>query len=75
MNKNMIPFDERKPMETSGLRLGSPALSTRGMGPDEMRTIAGLLDKALASSGDSGKLSAIKSEVRQLCKQFPMPAH
>ncbi|MCC7315410.1 MAG: serine hydroxymethyltransferase [Planctomycetes bacterium] len=75
VNKNMIPFDERKPMETSGLRLGSPALSTRGMGPDEMRTIAGLLDKALASSGDSGKLSAIKSEVRQLCKQFPMPAH
>ncbi|OWY71148.1 serine hydroxymethyltransferase [cyanobacterium TDX16] len=75
VNKNMIPFDERKPMETSGLRLGSPALSTRGMGPDEMRTIAGLLDKALASSGDSGKLSAIKSEVRQICKQFPMPAH
>lgn len=75
VNKNMIPFDERKPMETSGLRLGSPALSTRGMGPDEMRTIAGLLDKALASSGDSGKLGAIKSEVRQICKQFPMPAH
>lgn len=75
VNKNMIPFDERKPMETSGLRLGSPALSTRGMGPDEMRTIAGLLDKALASSGDSGKLAAIKSEVRQVCKQFPMPAH
>lgn len=75
VNKNMIPFDERKPMETSGLRLGTPALSTRGMGPDEMRTIAGLIDKVLASGGDKSTLQGVRSEVLAMCRQFPLPAH
>ena len=75
VNKNMVPFDDRKPMETSGLRLGTPALSTRGMGPDEMRKIAVLIDKVLSSSGDKSAIAGVKGDVLSLCKQFPMPPH
>jgi len=73
VNKNMIPFDERKPMETSGLRLGTPALTTRGLGPDEMRTVAELITKAIGSAGDASVLSAIRNDVREMCKQFKLP--
>jgi len=75
VNKNMIPYDERKPMETSGLRLGTPALSTRGMGPDEMRKIAGLIDRALASAGDKASLEKVRGEVLDMCAQFPIRVH
>ncbi|RIK66589.1 MAG: serine hydroxymethyltransferase [Planctomycetota bacterium] len=75
VNKNMIPFDERKPMETSGLRLGTPALSTRGMGPDEMRKIAGLIDRVLAAGGDKSAIATVRGEVLELCQHFPMPRH
>lgn len=75
VNKNMIPYDERKPMETSGLRIGTPALSTRGMGGDEMRKVAGLIDRALASAGDANALAKIRGEVLELCKQFPLHTH
>ncbi|QDV91397.1 Serine hydroxymethyltransferase [Phycisphaerae bacterium RAS2] len=72
VNKNMIPYDERKPMETSGLRLGTPALSTRGMGPDEMRKIAGLIDDVLASQGAKAVLQRVRGDVLELCKSFPL---
>ncbi|HKQ47032.1 MAG TPA: serine hydroxymethyltransferase [Phycisphaerae bacterium] len=75
VNKNMIPFDERKPMETSGLRLGTPALSTRKMGPDEMRRIAGLIDRVLSSGGAKAAIDAVHGEVLELCEQFPLPKH
>ncbi len=75
VNKNMIPFDERKPMETSGLRLGTPALTTRGMGPDEMRKIAGMIDRVLASSGDKSTIEAVRGEVLGLCAQYPLQRH
>ncbi len=73
VNKNMIPFDERKPMETSGLRLGTPALTTRGMGPDEMRTIAELIVKVIGSEGDAKTAEAVRGEVHSMCEQFKLP--
>ncbi len=74
VNKNMIPYDERKPMDPSGIRIGTPALSTRGMGPDEMRTIAGWILRAFKSPNDEAALAIIRQEVSQLCQQFPVPA-
>ncbi len=72
-NKNMIPFDERKPVHTSGLRLGTPAVTTRGMGPDEMKVIASFLDRTLHSGGDEGTIGQVQREVLELCDQFPLP--
>ncbi len=74
VNKNMIPYDERKPMDPSGVRIGTPALTTRGMGPGEMRTIAGWILRALRGASDEKVLAEIREEVLQLCKQFPVPA-
>jgi glycine hydroxymethyltransferase len=74
VNKNMIPFDERKPVDPSGVRIGTPALTTRGMGPDEMRTIGGWILKSLKGASDAAVHEAIRSEVFDLCEQFPVPA-
>lgn len=74
VNKNMIPFDERKPMDPSGIRLGTPALTTRGMGTDQMRTIGDYFLRALAAPDDDKTLSRIRAEVSELCAQFPVPA-
>ena len=71
-NKNMIPFDERKPTQTSGLRLGTPALTTRGMGTGEMATVAGLIHEALAAGEDEAALARVSGKVRDLCAQFPL---
>lgn len=73
VNKNMIPFDERKPMETSGLRLGTPALTTRGMGVDEMRKVAELIVKVIGSEGDAKIADAVRSDVHGMCEQFKLP--
>jgi len=73
-NKNMIPFDERKPMDPSGIRLGTPALTTRGMGIDEMRAVGRWILESLRSCEDSTVQDRIREEVRQLCSQFPVPA-
>ena len=72
VNKNMIPFDERKPTQTSGLRLGAPALTTRGFGPKEMGTVADLIHQALGSKGDAPQLGRVRGRVRELCAQFPL---
>jgi glycine hydroxymethyltransferase len=72
-NKNMIPFDQRKPVETSGLRIGTPALTTRGMRQDEMKTIAGFFDDVLRSMGDPSVIERVRNEVQSLCQQFPLP--
>ncbi|HZZ30177.1 MAG TPA: serine hydroxymethyltransferase [Pirellulales bacterium] len=74
VNKNMIPYDQRKPMDPSGVRIGTPALTTRGMGPDEMRTIAAWILRALRAANDEAKLADIRGEVSELCQQFPVPA-
>ncbi len=73
VNKNMIPFDERKPTQTSGLRLGTPALTTRGLGVEHMRSVADLLHRAMSSGGDAAALERVRGDVRQICKQFPLP--
>jgi glycine hydroxymethyltransferase len=73
VNKNMIPFDERKATQTSGLRLGTPALTTRGMGPREMSTVAELIHKVLGSGGDEAAMRSANQRVRELCGQFSLP--
>jgi glycine hydroxymethyltransferase len=74
VNKNMIPYDERKPMDPSGVRIGTPALTTRGMGPAEMKAIAEWILRALKSPADEACLKQIRHEVSELCQQFPVPA-
>jgi glycine hydroxymethyltransferase len=74
VNKNMIPYDERKPMDPSGIRIGTPALTTRGMGPGEMKTIAGWILRALRGANDEFVLGDVRREVSQLCHHFPVPA-
>ncbi len=73
VNKNMIPFDERKPIHTSGLRIGTPATTTRGMGSNEMDAIASMLDRVLRSGGEQSVIEGVATEVRTLCDQFPLP--
>ncbi len=74
VNMNMIPFDERKPMDPSGIRVGTPALTTRGMGEEEMRTIGGWMLDGLKSADDAAKHATIREQVRELCVGFPVPA-
>ncbi len=71
-NKNMVPFDPRKPMVTSGLRLGTPAVTSRGMREAEMREIAGLIARVLERPGDVEQLEAVRSEVEVFCRRFPL---
>ena len=73
-NKNMIPFDDRKPMDPSGIRLGTPALTTRGMGADEMKQIAAWILRVLKAPADEQVIGAIKHDVAELAEQFPVPA-
>ncbi|MFG0257103.1 MAG: serine hydroxymethyltransferase [Phycisphaerales bacterium JB043] len=72
-NKNGIPQDPRPPMKTSGLRLGTPATTTRNMGAEQMTQIAGWFERVLGSKGDEATISAVRDEVRALCDAFPMP--
>ena len=73
-NKNMIPFDERKPMDPSGIRLGTPALTTRGMGTSEMKQIAAWILRVLKSPSDEQVIATTKGDVAELAEQFPVPA-
>ncbi|MBW2279548.1 MAG: serine hydroxymethyltransferase [Deltaproteobacteria bacterium] len=72
-NRQIIPDDPRPPLRPSGIRLGSPAATTRGMGEDEMRRIGGWLLDALRSRDDAGRVDAIRVRVEQLCARFPVP--
>jgi glycine hydroxymethyltransferase len=73
INKNMIPFDQRKPMDPSGIRIGTPALTTRGMGVAEMQAIGGWILQVLKAPDDEALQGRIRGEVKNLCKQFPVP--
>jgi len=71
-NKNMIPFDPEKPMTTSGLRIGAPAMTTRGMGPQEMRAVVGWIDAVLSAPDDAAVAARVRGEVREVCTSFPI---
>ena len=72
VNKNLIPFDKQKPFVASGIRLGTPAMTTRGMGEGEMKKIAGFIDKVLANSKDTNTVKFVKNEVKEMLKSFPL---
>ena len=75
VNKNGIPFDTRSPFVTSGIRIGTPAVTTRGMKEKEMVMIADLIARALGSVSDEAKLRAVADDVGELCKKFPVYPH
>jgi glycine hydroxymethyltransferase len=72
VNKNAIPYDTNPPMKPSGIRIGTPALTTRGMKEPEMRTIAGWIAAALEHRNDAAHLTKIRGEVLELAEQFPL---
>jgi glycine hydroxymethyltransferase len=74
VNKNTIPFDTNKPMVASGIRIGTPALTTRGMKEPEMEEIGRLISRALASVENETELAAVKRDVQRLCGRFPLYA-
>ena len=73
INKNMIPDDPRKPMDPSGVRIGVPAITTRGMKEKEVKIIAGWINKAIENHSDEKMLKELHKEVVKLCKKFPLP--
>jgi glycine hydroxymethyltransferase len=75
VNKNMIPFDTRQPLDPSGIRIGTPALTSRGMREPEMRSIAGWIGEVLAKPEDASTQERVRGKVRELCQQFPAPAN
>jgi glycine hydroxymethyltransferase len=72
VNKNTVPFDPEKPFVTSGIRIGTPAVTTRGMGPDEMKEIAALIDRAIKNRRNEDELAIIAKDVAKLCERFPL---
>tara|TARA_B100001287_G_scaffold267982_1_gene263736 strand:- start:387 stop:1703 length:1317 start_codon:yes stop_codon:yes gene_type:complete len=71
-NKNMVPYDQRSPLITSGIRIGTPALTTRGMGKDEMKLIAELIHDVLSNINDDTVIKKTRGSVRELCQNFPI---
>jgi glycine hydroxymethyltransferase len=74
VNKNTIPFDTKSPMVSSGIRIGTPAVTTRGMGLEEMQTIGRLIADALKNKDNELRKSEIKNQVHRLCSDFPLYA-
>ena len=72
VNKNTVPNEKRSPFVTSGIRIGTPALTTRGMGPSEMKVIASWIAQVIRNVGDEGTLQKIRKQVEELCQQFPI---
>lgn len=73
VNKNTVPFDPRSPFDPSGIRLGTPALTTRGMKEEEMKKVAEWMDKAIQNSGDNSVLDAIHAEIKEFSRNYPLP--
>ncbi len=71
-NKNTVPGDQQSPFVTSGVRLGTPALTTRGMGPDQMREIAAIIDGAVGARADEAALARLRGRSGELCRAFPL---
>jgi len=72
VNKNMVPFDTRSPFITSGIRVGTPALTTRGMGPNEMVQIVNLIDRIVKNIDDEDISKKVNAKVKELCESFPL---
>lgn len=72
-NYNTVPFDPRKPFDPSGVRIGTPSITSRGMKPEHMPQIAAWINRAVAAADSDDKLSAIRSEVVEFCRSFPAP--
>jgi glycine hydroxymethyltransferase len=75
VNKNAVPFDTRSPFVTSGIRIGTPATTTRGLKEPEMIKVAGWIDRALHNIENDAELTGIRAEIKELCQQFPLYAH
>ncbi|WP_303722594.1 serine hydroxymethyltransferase [Malonomonas rubra] len=75
VNKNAVPFDSRSPFVTSGIRIGTPATTSRGLKEPEMVKVAGWIDRALKNIDNKEELAKIRAEVKELCKAFPLYAH
>ena len=73
LNYNAVPFDPRKPFDPSGIRLGTPSITSRGMGESEMDKLAAWMDEVAKSPGDEAMLARVAGEVRELCNGFPAP--
>ena len=73
MNKNAVPFDTRSPFVTSGIRIGTPATTTRGLKEAEMKQVADWIKRALADTEDLDALHKVRQEVKELCQRFPVP--
>ena len=72
VNKNMVPFDPKSPFVTSGIRIGSPAMTTRGMGVDEVKIVVDLIDQTIMNHNNKDKINIIRSAVNELCSTFPI---
>lgn len=72
VNKNMVPFDDKSPFVTSGIRIGTPALTTRGMGESEMEEVAFLIDQVLSDTDNESAIDVVRSQVVDLCARFPL---
>jgi glycine hydroxymethyltransferase len=73
VNRNTIPFDSKPPAITSGIRMGTPAVTTRGFGTEEMKRIASFIARLLSPSGDKRAQKQVRQEVREMCQRFPIP--
>ena len=71
-NKNAVPFDDKSPFVTSGIRVGVPAITTRGLKEGHMETVVSLIDKVLMNADNEEVIGAVKSEVKAFMQQFPL---
>ena len=74
-NKNLVPFDTRSAFQTSGLRFGTPAITTRGVKENEIRTIVDLIDKVLEKPTDENNIASVRKQVNEMMAQYPLFAY